>query len=303
MASADYFGGAGGASGAGGGPRPGFNDPGLTGPQGDIFSMLQNLIGSGPNLLEFIKQGMSSPLLQEILQPALGVQERQFAGQRQDVTDAMRAAGGLRSSQYGVNLNRLQGDQALAQGNLMSQIIAQTLNPLLQGQMEAYKAPISAYNALFGNLPNQTFWPGFAPKGGGGADGYGTADRSMGGGPSTGPQYGAINPNFRPGESGGVGGGPGSWYEPGGVMGGGALAGGSPSAPDSYLTYDPYTGSYVNTSVNPSTPSYLNDYTGQRYSDYGEYANSLGLGYDNSIDQGLGEGMSAQPVDPYAGWW
>lgn len=286
-----------------GGPTPGFNDPGLTGPQGDIYSMLQRLIGSGPNLLNFIQQGMNSPLLQSILQPALGVQERQFAGQRQDVTDAMRAAGGLRSSQYGVNLNRLQGDQALAQGNLMAQIIAQTLNPLLTGQMEAYKAPIAAYNALFSNLPNQTFWPGFNPGGGGGAGGggYGTADRSMGGGTPTGPSFGAINPNFQPGPSGGSGGGPGSWWEPGGVMGDIGLMG-SPGGPGGGpIQYNPLTGSYE--SYTPTPPSYLNDYTGQRFTDYGQYAGSLGLGYDPSIDQGLGAGQSAQPVDPYAGWF
>lgn len=88
------------------------------------------------SLQDMITGGMNSPLLQSILGPALARLQAPQAQQRENLTESTRAAGGLRSSSYGQNYNKLQEQQGQQQNDLMGQVIQQVLSSLISGQMQ-----------------------------------------------------------------------------------------------------------------------------------------------------------------------
>lgn len=87
------------------------------------------------SLQDMIMGGMNSPLLELVLGPALQRLQAPQAQQRQNLTETTRAAGGLRGSTYGADMNTLQNNQALQTNDLMAQVIQQMLVPLITGQL------------------------------------------------------------------------------------------------------------------------------------------------------------------------
>ena len=88
------------------------------------------------SLQSIVQGGANSPLLQAVLGPALMRLQAPQAQQRQNLTEATRAAGGLRGSTYGQDFNELQNNQALQTNDLMAQVIQQMLAPLISGQLQ-----------------------------------------------------------------------------------------------------------------------------------------------------------------------
>lgn len=132
---------------------------------------------------------------------------------RTALADQFRAAGGLRSSQYGKAIPRLEGEFQQQRGNLISDLTSRTLSPLIQGlltQQGQQFMPADALSRLLAAVrPDISF-----DRSGGGGGGAG------GGGPS--PSM-ANNPFFSPeGGAGGAGGAGG-----GGVGGYGGGGGGT----------------------------------------------------------------------------
>ena len=132
---------AGGGTGTGGGGfgtgsnPPGTVDPSVGSSFSGILQQLMSMIGGlkPPSYESLLKQGVGSPLLQDVLKPALA---NLLPGEnlaRQSLTDEFRQAGALGSSAQGtagVNLeNALQGQR----GSLVSQIISSMLPTMTQG--------------------------------------------------------------------------------------------------------------------------------------------------------------------------
>jgi len=89
-----------------------------------------------PSLQDMIAGGMNSPLLQLVLGPALERLKAPQQQQQQNLTEAARAAGSLRSSNYGQDFNKLLVNQGQQTNDLMGQVIQQVLGQLLQGQLQ-----------------------------------------------------------------------------------------------------------------------------------------------------------------------
>jgi len=101
-----------------------------------------------PSLQGIVSEGATSPLLASILGPALQrllVPQQQ---QQQQLTDVTRAAGGLRDSGYGQNMSTLLGQQGLERNDLMSNIIAKTLQTLVSGQLQENQQAFNPMKAL-----------------------------------------------------------------------------------------------------------------------------------------------------------
>lgn len=216
------------------------------------------------SLQDMITGGMNSPLLQSILGPALARLQAPQAQQRENLTESTRAAGGLRSSSYGQNYNKLQEQQGQQQNDLMGQVIQQVLGTLMTGQMQEQQnsfLPARSLTELLrsiapstvsGTVPQVSGGGGFTGSGAGGFSDTGfraRADQQMagnnapsypGGGGGSSGQVGQIGgsqpaPVARPPQYvDPLGGGGGGWYDLG--MGGGTQYLNSPAmtgwAPD-----------------------------------------------------------------------
>ena len=104
-----------------------------------LFNQIQGEVPSRtemPSLQTMIQGGMNSPLLQSVLNPAMQRLQPLQQQQRQNLTETTRAAGGLRGSTYGQDMNTLQNNQALQSNDLMGQVIQQVLGTLMQGQLQ-----------------------------------------------------------------------------------------------------------------------------------------------------------------------
>lgn len=121
----------------------------------------QDQLGS---LQGMIQGGINSPLLQMVLGPALQRLQPQQAQQRQNLTESTRAAGGLRGSTYGQDMNTLQNNQALQTNDLMAQVIQQMLSPLISGQLQEQQNQFLPAKSLTDLL--QASRPAIAGRGG-----------------------------------------------------------------------------------------------------------------------------------------
>jgi hypothetical protein len=82
-----------------------------------------------------VSRGVDSPLMGTAIDAALQrLQQPQRLAQN-NLTDAFRAAGGLRGSQYGVRFNELLGNQGIERNDLISATMKQILAPLLDAQL------------------------------------------------------------------------------------------------------------------------------------------------------------------------
>ena len=140
----------------------------------EMQDVIKRLLGSIPQPASFesiLQQGISSPLLQAVLQPALANLIPGEAVARRNLTDQFRSAGALRSGAYGTAVPRLEGELQGSRGNLISQVLGQVLGTLisgqLQGQRNAFQGP-----ELLSNLAG-TLRPavGFGRSEGGGGEG------------------------------------------------------------------------------------------------------------------------------------
>lgn len=144
-----------------------------------LFNQAQSAVPTQLNSLQsMIQGGMNSPLLEAILGPALQRLQAPQAQQRQNLTEATRAAGGLRGSTYGQDMNQLQNNQALQSNDLMGQVIQQVLAQLVQGQLQeqrnSFMPAESLTNLLRAASPSvgrggasaSSGWDSIAPSGG-----------------------------------------------------------------------------------------------------------------------------------------
>lgn len=127
-----------------------------------------------PGINDIVSGGMNSPLLQLVLGPALARLAAPQAQQRQQLTEATRAAGGLRGSQYGKDFTRLQQQQGQQQNDLMAQVIQQMLAPLISGSLQAQQnsmLPGKSLTDVLRLLAPQTVSSQMGGSGGGGGGG------------------------------------------------------------------------------------------------------------------------------------
>ena len=144
-----------------------------------------------PGIESITQQGMQSPLLQLVLGPAMQRLQAPQAQQRQNLTEQTRAAGGLRGSTYGQDMNKLVANQGLQQNDLMAQVIQQVLGTLISGSLQSQQnsmLPGKSLTDLLRTIAPQTITG--STGGGGGSSGDGVT-RSAGpqlmGGPGTSP--------------------------------------------------------------------------------------------------------------------
>lgn len=137
----------------------------------------------------FVQQGVNSPLLQAILEPALANLMRGEDDRRMALADQFRAAGGLRGSQYGKSAVSLEGEMQNAQGQLISQLTAQTLSPLLQSMLAEQQQQFLPAKTLADILTAVRPDVHFGSQGGGGGAGGGGGGGGIGAG-SPGPLMG-----------------------------------------------------------------------------------------------------------------
>ena len=90
-----------------------------------------------PGIESIVQGGMNSPLLQLVLGPMLERLQAPQAQARQNLTEQTRAAGGLRGSTYGQDMNKLVQNQALQGNDLMSQVLQQVLGTLVSGSLQS----------------------------------------------------------------------------------------------------------------------------------------------------------------------
>ena len=196
------------------------------------------------SLQDMITGGMESPLLQSILGPAMQRLQAPQAQQRQNLTEATRAAGGLRGSTYGQDFNKLQQNQGQQQNDLMGQVIQQVLSSLISGQMQEQQnsfLPARSLTELLRTIAPSTVtsggvsgsrgaWDAMSPSQGLQTPMMGDSMGPAGGAPPGGSGWG--------GNTGGRGGGGGT-FQPAPSSGGG-VAGGSQPQPPQYI--DPLGG-------------------------------------------------------------
>jgi len=196
------FAGAGGAGGAGTGAgqvgQTQFTsiDPAAQPGGGSFSSTLQNLMsrlpGAPPSYQDLLNQGVNSPLLQSVLQPALANLLPGEEMGRENLANEFRSAGALGSGAQGVASSRMENAFQQQRGNLISQIISSMLPTMTSGLANQYNQQMAVPSLLgsilgatrpstvTGNVPPMQFI-GF----GGGAGGKGGA-----GGSTTDPGFG-----------------------------------------------------------------------------------------------------------------
>ena len=173
-----------GGSAGGAGPEAGFltpyrvispaEDPTFSRIAGEVEAAIPRQMQS---LQSIIQGGMNSPLLQEILGPMLARLQAPQAQQRSQLTEATRAAGGLRGSTYGQDFTRLQNQQGQQQNDLMAAVLQQVLGQVISGSLqENQQSFLPAQNLmnLLGALRPQV-QTGLPPQqaGGGGSGSFG----------------------------------------------------------------------------------------------------------------------------------
>lgn len=144
----------------------------------NILGQVQNrLPGPPPSYQDFLSQGVNSPLIQTVMQPALRNLQDQFSLQNQQFNDEFRSAGALGSGAQAVGMGRLAQAQGNAQGNLIAQILTQMLPQISQGLNQQYQNQLAVPGLLAsvlgtakpqvvsGTTPNINF------RGGGGGGG------------------------------------------------------------------------------------------------------------------------------------
>lgn len=158
-------------------PNAGFNSPKITATSptvdptfGKLYKQTQRAIPTEVQGLEsLIQGGMNSPLLELVLGPMLQRLQAPQAAQRQQLTEATRAAGGLRGSTYGQDMNTLLQNQGQAQNDLMGQVVSQVLGQLIQGQLQSQRNQFlpgeSLTNLLKTISPTITSTPPVQPRG------------------------------------------------------------------------------------------------------------------------------------------
>src|SRR5678809_1360504 len=93
----------------------------------DLFNTTRGMIPTGLDSLQsLIQGGMSSPLLAQIIQGALGRLAPAENQSRQAVTDAARAAGSLRSTAYGQSVANNENNILTNRSGLVSDMISKT---------------------------------------------------------------------------------------------------------------------------------------------------------------------------------
>jgi hypothetical protein len=106
----------------------------------DLYNQTRGLIPTGLDSLQsLIQGGMSSPLLAQIIQGALGRLAPAEAQSRQAVTDAARAAGSLRSTAYGQSVANNENNILTNRSGLVSDMISKTLGTLVPGLLQEQK--------------------------------------------------------------------------------------------------------------------------------------------------------------------
>lgn len=178
MAMSDFFIGAGGT--AGGVPSSYAQVSPLTNdPFSQLYNQTKSLIPTDiASLGALISQGMNSPLLSAIIGPALQKLTASEDASRQAVTDAFRASGGLRSSQYGRTYAQNEGNILNTRSGLISDTIAKNLATIVPGLLQEQKnsfLPGEEYMNLMKLIrPDLVSLPGV--NGGGGGVNYGYTD-------------------------------------------------------------------------------------------------------------------------------
>lgn len=105
-----------------------------------LYGQTKNLIPTSlPSLGALLSQGMNSPLLQAILGPSLQRLMGTEQTSRDAVTDAFRASGGLRSSQYGRTFAENEGNIMDKRSSLISDTIAKNLGTIVPGMLQEQK--------------------------------------------------------------------------------------------------------------------------------------------------------------------
>lgn len=135
-----------------------------------------------PGIESITQQGMNSPLLQLVLGPALQRLQAPQAQARQNLTEQTRAAGGLRGSTYGQDMNKLVANQGLQQNDLMAQVIQQVLGTLISGSLQSQQnsmLPGKSLTDVLRTIAPQTVT---GSTGAGGEGGGGISGRSSMGG-------------------------------------------------------------------------------------------------------------------------
>lgn len=243
-----------------------------------LGALFQQILGSMPQNLasvqDIVSGGVNSPLMAQILGPALARFMSMAQDSRTAVTDAARAAGGLRSTAYGQSMARNEGNILRERGGFISDTMMKALGPLLQATLQEQQNAflpaktgidlLQASRPASGQVSSST---GFSSWGGG--DGSGSsmgltsndADwlRRIGYQPTTGGGGGWSGVN-----SGGAGGGitqpaPNPYGGYGLDQGNYGLSGGGGSG--SQISYGPWV------DAGPSYGPSYNDYGG--YPDYG----------------------------------
>jgi len=229
--------------------------------QQQLFDRIFGSIPSPQSFESILQQGIDSPLLRQVLEPALQALIPRETEARQNLTDQFRSAGALRSGAYGAAVPRLEGEIGRSRGNLISQVISQILQSIIGGSLQAQRnafLPTESLTNLFGaNRPQPEF---------GGSDSSGRAGGFGGGGLSNPADRARHQEMFRGGQP--------NFINPQGSR----LLGGAPSG-----------GGY------PPGASF-DDIVSKQYSDF---IKNLGIEpYDSLLDQPFLEGRAAG-VAPY----
>lgn len=130
--------------------------------------LLKKALGSVPTEIpsfqSMLSQGVSSPLLQTILAPALSNLVQGEDRARTALTDQFRAAGGLGGGAYGVAVPQLEGQLQQQRGNLISQVLSSFLPTVASGLNQdvanQFRVPAMLLQALQAIQPNAVTKPG-----------------------------------------------------------------------------------------------------------------------------------------------
>ena len=190
---------------------PTLDDPRL----GNLFNQIQQVTPTSlPSLDSIVQEGMNSPLMSQIISGALTRAAPNEALARQGVTDAARAAGGLRGTAYGQSVARNEGNILDQRGILTSDIIAKTLQQLISGRLTEQQNSflpartltdlLQAGRPLSGQTSSQQSTSNWGQSGSG-ADNYMndwlSQYRAMGNQPQYGPGTAQTGVNSQPGSN------------------------------------------------------------------------------------------------------
>jgi hypothetical protein len=222
----------------------------------DLFNTTRGMIPTGLDSLQsLIQGGMSSPLLAQIIQGALGRLAPAENQSRQAVTDAARAAGSLRSTAYGQSVANNENNILTNRSGLVSDMISKTLSTLVPGLLQEQKnsfMPSQSYMDLL-----KLIRPDVVANRGGSSGSYGGS--SGGGlGPSIfDPGYDAMIADWQRRMNPTYGGGfAGTGVNTGAGAGGSNISGPAPNNPyGGYGLTGGGTGFYGDTPARPSGPA------------------------------------------------